>query len=87
MKKVQIYTINCPFCEEAKKILKEKDIPFEEIDVKENVEEYSKRIIEFYDIKEELTFPQIIIGKERIGGLDKLKELDEKDKLKEMIED
>lgn len=76
MKHVTIYTLNyCPYCKRAKTILREKNISFEEIDVTENEETKTKEIAEKYNIKNDVTFPQIIIGEQRIGGCSDLEQL------------
>ena len=69
MKAVVWSKYNCTFCEQAKALLKQKGIPFEE-----------KKIGDGYT-KEELleavptarTVPQIFIGEELIGGFTELK--------------
>ena len=86
MKQVIVYTLNyCPFCKKAKNILREKNIPFEEIDITPNEEENSKKIAEEYKIKGEITFPQIIIGENRIGGCSDLEQLIANNRLNELL--
>jgi GrxC family glutaredoxin len=75
---IQIYTTNyCPFCDAAKRLLKERNIDFEEIDVSDPKK------------KEELkaktgwrTVPQIFIDGKMIGGYQELAEMDRKRLLK-----
>ncbi|MBQ2644434.1 glutaredoxin family protein [bacterium] len=82
MKKVTIYTLDyCPYCKKAKKILRDKNIPFNEIDVTSNEYSQSKMLEEKYDIQDDVTFPQIIIGEKRIGGCSDLEYLIEKNQL------
>ena len=69
MKAVVWSKYNCPYCDQAKALLKQKGIPFEE-----------KKIGDGY-IKEELleavptarTVPQIFLGEELVGGFTELK--------------
>lgn len=70
MKKVRIYTWTfCPFCIEAKNILKKKNIEFEEIVIDGDKEALN-------NLKEETncgSVPQIFVGDQFIGGCDDLK--------------
>jgi glutaredoxin 3 len=72
MKKVKIYTWTfCPFCVEAKNILKKKNIDFDEIVIDGQKEALA-------NLKEETdcgTVPQIFVGEKFIGGCDDLKAL------------
>ena len=69
VKKVTIYTKGyCPYCKRAVGLLKKAGADFEEIDVVNDDDAYSK-------IKEQTgcqTVPQIFIGDEFIGGFDEL---------------
>lgn len=86
MKHVEIYTVNyCPYCTRAKEILNEKGIPFKEIDISDNENEYREKLAEFYKIEQKVTVPQIIIGGERIGGLDNLEALIAEGKLDDIL--
>lgn len=78
MRPVRMYTTQvCPYCVRAKALLKQRDIPFEEIDVSRDdakrawlVETTGRR-----------TVPQIFIGDEAIGGFDDLHALDKSGEL------
>ena len=73
MKPVRVYsTMVCPYCVRAKMLLKEKNIPFEEIDV---TGDHAKRqwLVQATGRR---TVPQIFIGEEPIGGFDDLRALD-----------
>ena len=69
MKAVIWSKYNCPYCDQAKALLKQRGIPFEE-----------KKIVDGYN-KEELleavpsarTVPQIFLGEELVGGFTELK--------------
>lgn len=75
MKKIKIYSWTfCPFCVEAKSILKKKNIEFEEIIIDGDKETLN-------NLKKETncsTVPQIFVGENFIGGCDDLKALIEK---------
>lgn len=76
MKQVTIYTLNyCPFCKKAKKILRENNIPFNEIDITAEEETQTPIVAKKLEINGEITFPQIIIGEKRIGGCSDLEQL------------
>jgi glutaredoxin 3 len=74
MPKTVIYTtIYCGYCVRAKRLLKEKKIPFEEIDVSCDVE---KRRSMMEKSGGRMTLPQIFIGETHVGGCDDLYELE-----------
>ena len=73
MKPVRVYsTMVCPYCVRAKMLLKDRSIPYEEIDV---TGDHDKRqwLVETTGRR---TVPQIFIGDEAIGGFDELRALD-----------
>jgi glutaredoxin 3 len=71
--KVQMYVTSwCPYCERARRLLRDKQVDFEEIDVDERPgahEEMTAR-------SGRQTVPQIFIGDRHVGGSDDLYELD-----------
>lgn len=72
MKPVVVYTTtSCPFCVAAKALLQAKGIPFQEIDVTNNVE-LRQEVIRRSGRR---TVPQIFIDDEPIGGFTELKAL------------
>lgn len=88
MKKVTIYTLDyCPYCKKAKSILRNKNISFNEIDVTHNENHYVDLLTEKYKIKNEVTFPQIILGENRIGGCSDLERLIVDNKLDELLKE
>lgn len=88
MKKVEIYTVDyCPYCQKAKELLTQKQIPFKEIDITENEDVYRKELADFYHITGSVTVPQIIIDGKRIGGFDNLEALDASGELDKLLED
>lgn len=71
--KVQIYATSwCPYCERARRLLRDKHVDFEEIDIEERPgarEEMTAR-------SGRQTVPQVFIGDRHVGGSDELLELD-----------
>lgn len=83
MPEITIYTTStCPYCHQAKRLLKQKAVAFEEIDVGARP-----------DLREEIyvrsggrtTVPQIWIGETHVGGCDDLHALDASGKLDELL--
>ena len=73
MKPVRIYTTKfCPYCIRAKMILKDRKVPFEEIDVAGDDEKRAWLV----ETTGQRTVPQIFIGEESIGGCTELAQLD-----------
>jgi glutaredoxin 3 len=72
MVKVRVYTTAyCSFCDAAKRLLKQRNIPFEEIDVSED----SARMA----LKQRTgwrTVPQIFLDEELVGGYQELAAID-----------
>lgn len=73
MSRVRVYsTLICPYCIRAKALLKERGIPYEEIDVTGDPEKRAWLV----KATGRRTVPQIFIDEEPIGGFDDLRELD-----------
>jgi len=71
---VRIYTTSyCTYCRRAKDLLRERAIPFEELDVTDD-EEARRWLVSATGRR---TVPQIFIGEEPIGGYEELRALDE----------
>jgi len=71
--KVQMYATSwCPYCERARRLLREKHVDFEEIDVEERPEAHEEMTAR----SGRQTVPQIFIGDRHVGGSDDLYELD-----------
>lgn len=74
MPKVEIYTARyCPYCEEAKALLRRKGVAFEEIDIGGNWEKRDEMIGRAHG---QVTLPQVFINGLHVGGAAELKELD-----------
>ena len=70
MANVKVYsTPTCPYCIRAKNYLKEKNIPFENIDVSSNQRELG----EMMKLSGQMGVPVILIDSEVIVGFDKEK--------------
>jgi len=72
MQAVTIYTTStCPYCDRAKQLLNQKNIPFKEIDVTDS----SDREAMMERANGRKTVPQIFIGEHHVGGFDDLNAL------------
>lgn len=81
---VIIYTLaGCPFCTKAKKLLDEKNVNYQEIEV--DYEDTAKRKEVAILAEGRSTFPQIFINSKSIGGCDDLYKLDNEKKLTELL--
>jgi glutaredoxin 3 len=83
MTKVTIYTTPiCPYCVRAKRLLKEKGAPVEEIDVFMDADARAEMEQKSGGRR---TVPQIFIGDRHIGGSDDLYALDHDGKLDSLL--
>ena len=83
MPPVTIYTRQaCGFCTAAKRLLRDKGIPFEEIDTTGAPEKRGEMI----DRTGRFTFPQIFIGSQHVGGCDDLYALDDRGQLEALLQ-
>ncbi len=79
---VEIYTLSyCPYCAKAKKFFENKGIKFIEYEIDGNEEEEFTKLQKKFNIKGEVTVPQIIIDGRRIGGYSDLMELIQNNKI------
>jgi glutaredoxin 3 len=73
MRPVRLYTTQiCPYCIRAKALLRDRSIPYEEIDVSRDDAKRAWLV----QATGRRTVPQIFIGDEPIGGYDDLRALD-----------
>ena len=85
MKKVDIYTGPlCAFCDFAKALLKRKNIPFNEIYLKDNPEKMEEMLARSNGAR---SVPQIFIGDYHVGGNNQLQALEREGKLNSLLED
>lgn len=79
MKDVVIYTTNsCPYCRQAERLLTERGVTFQNIDVSTDTAMRAKLVTMSGGRR---TVPQIFIGGEPIGGYSDMVELDERGEL------
>ncbi len=84
MQPVRVYsTLVCPYCIRAKILLKERGIPFQEIDVTGDRDARAWLV----QATGRRTVPQIFIGEESIGGFDELRALDRSGQLQGKLQD
>jgi glutaredoxin 3 len=83
MQKVSVYTTTaCSYCVRAKRLLAQKKIPFEEIDVSRDV---ALRLSMVQRAGGRMTVPQIFIGDTHVGGYDDLYELERQGRLDALL--
>ncbi len=79
---VKVYSGNrCPYCTAAKKLLENKGVQYEEINV--DTDEGIRKEME--KLSQRTSVPQIFIGDTHVGGFDDLAELNREGKLNEML--
>ncbi|MDO4250701.1 MAG: glutaredoxin 3 [Moraxella sp.] len=84
MAQVTIYTTPvCPYCVNAKKLLENKGVHFDEISVYDmTAEERQALAVKTNNYR---TVPQIFIGDTFVGGFDQLNQLNQQGKLDDML--
>jgi glutaredoxin 3 len=82
MKPVTVYTTDmCPFCRSAKALLDKRGVAYEEINLARNPDGRN----ELMEITGMVTFPQIVIDGQSIGGFDQLLAADRAGRLPELL--
>jgi glutaredoxin 3 len=82
MKPVTLYTTDyCSFCRSAKALLDKRGVSYEEINLARDADARNK----LQEITGMVTFPQIVIGNESIGGFDQLLAADRAGRLPELL--
>lgn len=61
---------NCPNCVTAKKLLRDKQLGYVEIDVERNPSTFARLLEQYPDARQ---MPQIVVNGQRIGGVEGLK--------------
>jgi glutaredoxin 3 len=80
---VDIYTTPyCPFCTRAKKLLANKKVEFNEIDLSENPDKFEEMLSKSNGAR---TVPQIFVNGEHIGDCDHIHDLDQKGELDKIL--
>ena len=83
MAQIDIYTIPlCPYCADAKDLLRRKGVSFHEIDGRGNGEVRKEMLAR---ANGRSTYPQIFIGTTHVGGCDDLYALDEAGQLDPLL--
>lgn len=81
---ITVYTTPiCPYCANAKQLLKSKDAAFEEIGMHDMTSEERSALMK--KTNNYRTVPQIFIGDTFVGGFDELSQLNQSGKLDEML--
>ena len=84
MKPVTVYTTEyCPYCQNAKRLLSQKGVPFTEINLSDKPDELAQ-------LKKRAgmrTVPQIFIGEELVGGFMELMALETSKQLDKKLTD
>tara|TARA_B100000963_G_scaffold249869_1_gene218858 strand:+ start:2345 stop:2605 length:261 start_codon:yes stop_codon:yes gene_type:complete len=84
MNKIKIYTTPyCPFCIRIKKLLKNKHMTFEEIDLSKNPEKFDEMVSKSGGAK---TVPQMFVNENYIGDCDYVHKLDNNGELNKILE-
>ena len=82
MKPITVYTTDhCPYCSSAKSLLAKRNIEYEEINLARDPDGRAK----LSELTGMITFPQIVIDGESIGGFQELLAADRSGSLKELI--
>jgi glutaredoxin 3 len=82
MKSITLYTTDaCPFCVRAKKLLQQRELEFREINLARDPDG-RQELVEKTGM---MTFPQILIDGETLGGYDQLAAADKTGRLRELL--
>lgn len=82
MASVTLYsTDRCPFCVQAKKLLDKRGIPYEEINLARDPDGRGELVAR----TGMMTFPQVLVGEELIGGFSETQAADKSGRLQELL--
>jgi glutaredoxin 3 len=82
MAKITLYTTDfCPYCVRAKQLLEKRELAFEEVNLARDPDGRAKLV----ELTGMMTFPQILIDEQPIGGFDQLHAADRSGKLAELL--
>lgn len=82
MSSITVYTTNaCPYCVRAKALLDARGLAYEEINLGRDPETR----VELAQKTGMMTFPQILIGEQLVGGFDELAAADQSGRLNELV--
>lgn len=80
--KVKVYTgAMCPYCVQAKRLLKNKGVEFEEV----RIDQSDDLRVEMEKLSGRRSVPQIFIGETHVGGFDDMAALDRAGKLNPLL--
>ncbi len=81
---VKVYTTPlCPYCSNAKQLLKNKSVEYEEISMYDISSDDRRALMQ--KTNNYRTVPQIFIGETFIGGFDELNQMNQQGKLDELL--
>jgi glutaredoxin 3 len=82
MSSITVYTTNaCPYCMRAKALLDARGLPYEEVNLGRDPETRA----ELAQKTGMMTFPQILIDEQLVGGFDELSAADRSGRLQELV--
>jgi glutaredoxin 3 len=82
MPSITVYsTVMCPYCEAAKALLRKRGVPYEEINLSRDPDGRDRLVAETGG----LTFPQIVIDGEVLGGFQELRAADRSGRLNDLL--
>jgi glutaredoxin 3 len=82
MKQITVYTTDfCPYCTSAKTLLAKRSIQYEEVNLARDPDGRNK----LSELTGMITFPQIVIDGETLGGFQELLAADRAGKLSELL--
>lgn len=82
MSSITVYTTNaCPYCVRAKALLDARGLPYEEVNLGRDPETRA----ELAQKTGMMTFPQILIDEQLVGGFDELSAADRSGRLSELV--
>ena len=82
MKKITVYTTEpCAYCRQAKALLAKRGLDYDEI----NLAKDADGRVELARRTGMMTFPQVVIGEELVGGFDQLAAADRSGRLAELL--
>lgn len=82
MANITLYTTDaCPYCVRAKSLLEKRELAFEEVNLARDPDGRAKLV----ELTGMMTFPQILIDEQPLGGFDQLAAADKSGKLAELL--
>ncbi len=80
---VEIYTVDyCPYCKAALKFFNEHNVKYRQTRIDDDENAWFEKLGKTFNIKGDVTVPQIVIDGRHVGGYTDMMELYEKDELK-----